>query len=116
MNYLEAAKRVLTIEQNALHHVSENLSESFTEAVKLIKKSVDANGKIVIIGVGKSGNIGNKIAATFNSTGATAVLLNTQDALHGDLGILSEKDIAIAMSYSGETPEMINLIPHITHQ
>ncbi len=113
MNYLEAAQKVIEIEREALQQVSEQLTESFEEAVKLLQNCLDQNGKIVIIGVGKSGNIGNKIAATFNSTGATAVLLNAQDALHGDLGMISEQDVILAMSYSGETPEMLNLIPFI---
>lgn len=116
MNYLEAARKVIEIEKEALQRVAEQLSESFEQAVKLLHSSLNEGGKIVIIGVGKSGNIGNKITATFNSTGATAVLLNAQDALHGDLGILSKGDVAIAMSYSGETPEMLNLIPYIRKQ
>jgi len=116
MNYLEAARKVIEIEKQGLEQVSERLSNSFEQAVKLLHTCLDNKGKIVIIGVGKSGNIGNKIAATFNSTGATAVLLNAQDALHGDLGIISEHDAVIAMSYSGETPEMLNLIPFIKRQ
>jgi len=116
MNYVEAAQKVIEIEREALQQISEQLTESFAEAVKLLHHCLDQNGKIVIIGVGKSGNIGNKIAATFNSTGATAVLLNAQDALHGDLGMISEQDVILAMSYSGETPEMLNLIPFIKLQ
>lgn len=113
MNHLEAAKRVLSIEQNAIQYVSDRLSENFTEAVILIQNSLERKGKIIVIGVGKSGNIGNKIAATFNSTGATAVILNAQDALHGDLGLINDEDVVLAMSYSGETPEMLSLLPHI---
>src|SRR5437879_2778651 len=67
--------------------------------------------KIVVVGVGKSGNVGQKIAATLTSTGSTAVLLHSVDALHGDLGIVSDGDIILALSYSGESEEMVNLIP-----
>jgi len=66
-----------------------------------------------VVGIGKSGNIGHKIVATLNSTGATAVLLNSQDALHGDLGLLSDGDAVIAMSSSGETRELLDLLPFI---
>jgi len=69
--------------------------------------------KIVEIGVGKSGNIGHKIAATLNSTGATAVVLNSQNALHGDLGLVTFGDAVIALSASGETKELLDLLPHI---
>jgi arabinose-5-phosphate isomerase len=70
-------------------------------------------GKIVVCGVGKSGNIGHKIAATFNSTGATAVVMDSQNAVHGDLGLLSDGDAVMLLSYSGETRELIDLLPFI---
>ncbi len=74
---------------------------------------MEARGKIVIVGVGKSGNVGHKIAATLNSTGATAVVLNSQNALHGDLGLLSDGDVILALSYSGETEELLGLLPFL---
>jgi arabinose-5-phosphate isomerase len=74
---------------------------------------LEARGKIVIVGVGKSGNVGHKIAATLNSTGATAVVLNSQNALHGDLGLLSDGDVILALSYSGETEELLGLLPFL---
>ena len=114
--YLELAKQVLEIEKEALDRVSQNLGSAFEDAIEVLMKSLQDKGKIVVVGVGKSGNIGNKIAATFNSTGATAVVLSSQDALHGDLGLISEGDVILAMSYSGETPELLNLLPHMKHQ
>lgn len=74
---------------------------------------MNAGRKIIICGVGKSGNVAFKIAATLTSTGAPAVVLNTQDALHGDLGLVNEGDVVIAMSASGETDEILNLLPHL---
>jgi len=71
------------------------------------------NHKIIICGVGKSGNISYKIAATMNSTGSTAVVLDSQNALHGDLGLISDGDVVLALSYSGETRELLELIPYI---
>jgi arabinose-5-phosphate isomerase len=67
--------------------------------------------KVVVVGIGKSGNIGRKIAATFTSTGSTAVVLHSVDALHGDLGIVNDGDVVLALSYSGETEELLHLLP-----
>ena len=87
------------------------LNRSFDQAVDLIVDALSKRRKLVVVGVGKSGNIGRKIAATFTSTGAPAVLLDSVDALHGDLGILNDGDVVLALSYSGETDELINLLP-----
>lgn len=111
--YLEQARGVIEIERQAIDRVAENLDEHFVSSVEAILSALQNRGKIVVVGVGKSGNIGHKIAATLNSTGATAVVLNSQNALHGDLGLISENDVVIAMSYSGETPELVGLIPFI---
>lgn len=89
------------------------LDSRFVEAVGILHHTLDRHGKIVVIGVGKSGNIGLKLAATFNSTGATAVVLDSQNALHGDLGLLSDGDAVLALSYSGETRELLDLLPFI---
>ena len=113
MDYIAKAKRVLSLEISELQRLHDRIDESFTEALNLLRKSVDQHSKIVIAGIGKSGNIGNKLAATFNSTGAPAVLLNCQDALHGDLGLIDSGDTVIAMSYSGETKELLSVISHI---
>jgi arabinose-5-phosphate isomerase len=108
---LRRAREVFEIEIGALKAVRDQLDETFTEVVELIAGSVPEHGKLVIAGIGKSGNIGQKIAATFNSTGTTAVLLHTIDALHGDLGMINDGDVILALSYSGETEELLNLLP-----
>ena len=93
--------------------MSMRLGESLIDTVRILQGVLEARGKIVVVGVGKSGNIGQKIAATFNSTGATAVVLDSQNALHGDLGLLSDGDAVLALSYSGETRELLDLLPFI---
>jgi arabinose-5-phosphate isomerase len=113
MDSLERARRVIDIETDALHHMARRLDSSFATAIEILRKTLDNRGKIVVVGVGKSGNIGHKIAATFNSTGATAVVLNSQNALHGDLGLICDQDAVLALSYSGETAEMLDLLPFI---
>ncbi len=113
MDHLALARNVIEIESESLRRMSEKLDEGFTRAVEILRRTLDERRKIVVVGVGKSGNIGHKIAATLNSTGATAVVLNSQNALHGDLGLLSDGDAVIALSYSGETQELLDLIPFI---
>lgn len=113
MNPIENARLVIDIEIEGLRCVSENLGPSFVEAVSLLETTLEKRGKIVVVGVGKSENIGHKIAATLNSTGATAVVLNSQNALHGDLGLINDGDAVLALSYSGETAELLNLLPFI---
>jgi arabinose-5-phosphate isomerase len=113
MDAIEKARRVIGIETDALQRLAARLDGSFVEAVGFLKDTLDRRGKIVVIGIGKSGNIGHKIAATLNSTGATAVVLNSQNALHGDLGMVSDGDAVIALSYSGETNELLDLLPFI---
>ncbi len=113
MDYLAIARNVIEIEAEGLRRMAARLGEEFTMAVKLLAHALEDRRKIVIVGIGKSGNIGHKIAATFNSTGATAVVLNSQNAMHGDLGLLSDGDAVIVMSYSGETSELLSLIPFI---
>jgi arabinose-5-phosphate isomerase len=113
MDHLTRARAVIEVEIEGLRLLSERLDASFVEAIGLLHRTLDHKGKIVVVGVGKSGNIGHKIAATFNSTGATAVVLNSQNALHGDLGLLSDGDTVLALSYSGETRELLDLLPFI---
>lgn len=113
MDFLANARQVIEIETGALQRMASRLDESFTQAVKLLHETLDRRGKIVVVGIGKSGNIGHKIAATLNSTGATAVVLNSQNALHGDLGIVSDGDAVLLLSYSGETGELLDVLPHI---
>ncbi len=111
MKHLSRAQEVFAIEQAALAAVSARLGTEFDRAVELLLPVLNARAKVVVVGVGKSGNIGRKIAATLSSTGTIAVVLDSVDALHGDLGIVSEGDAVIALSYSGESEELIQLLP-----
>ena len=113
MSYLKRAREVFDVELAAVKSVQGRLNRSFDQAVDLIAGALLERRKLVVVGVGKSGNIGKKIAATFTSTGAPAVLLDSVDALHGDLGILNDGDVVLALSYSGETEELVNLLPAI---
>ena len=111
MSHLKRAREVFDIEMAALKAVRAQLDASFERAVALIVNTLRERGKIVVVGIGKSGNVGQKIAATLTSTGSTSVVLNSVDALHGDLGIVADGDIVLALSYSGESEELLNLIP-----
>jgi arabinose-5-phosphate isomerase len=111
MSHLARARDVFDIELAALKSVRAQLDAAFDRAVELTVEALRRRGKIVIVGVGKSGNIGQKIAATLTSTGSTSVVLNSVDALHGDLGVVNDGDLIIALSYSGESEELVNLLP-----
>ncbi|MBM3856848.1 MAG: KpsF/GutQ family sugar-phosphate isomerase [Verrucomicrobia bacterium] len=111
MNYLERARRVLTIETEELQRLSERLDHRFDQAIELMRTTIDRRNKIIVLGVGKSGHIGEKIAATLTSTGAPAVVLNSLNALHGDLGVVADGDLFLILSYSGETDEILTLLP-----
>src|SRR5271169_4083496 len=111
MNYLSKAREVFDVEIAALKKVRAQLDAAFDAAVDLIVAALKRRGKIVIVGIGKSGNVGAKIAATLTSTGSTSVVLNSVDALHGDLGIVNDGDVILALSYSGESEELLNLLP-----
>ncbi len=111
MSHLTRARDVFRTEIAALQAVSRHLDESFDRAVDVVAAALARRSKLVVAGVGKSGNIGRKIAATLSSTGSTAVVLDTVDALHGDLGILNEGDVVLALSYSGESEELVHLLP-----
>lgn len=113
MDHLALARRVIAIEAGSLQRMSDRLDDQFILAINTLHTTLDNRGKIIVVGVGKSGNIGHKIAATLNSTGATAVVLNSQNALHGDLGLVSDGDSVLLLSYSGETSELLDLIPFI---
>lgn len=106
-------KKVFEDEIEALKLISERLDDSFTQAVEAMRKTVDSGHKIIIVGVGKSGLVGDKIAATLTSTGAPSIVLNSMNALHGDLGIVQDGDACIAMSFSGETSELLTLLPFL---
>lgn len=111
MTHLPRAREVFDVEIAALRAVRARLDEAFVSAVGLITETLKRRGKIVVLGIGKSGNIGQKIAATLTSTGSTAVVLHSVDALHGDLGVLNDGDLVLTLSYTGETEELLNLLP-----
>jgi arabinose-5-phosphate isomerase len=111
MTHLAHARRVFDIELAALRAVRARLDAAFDRAVELIAATLKQRGKIVIVGIGKSGAVGQKIAATLTSTGSTSVVLNSVDALHGDLGIVNDGDLILGLSYSGESEELIHLLP-----
>ena len=111
MSHLARAREVFDIELSALKSVRAQLDQSFDRAVETTVAALKQRGKIVIVGIGKSGNVGAKIAATLTSTGSTAVVLNSVDALHGDVGIVNDGDVILALSYSGESEELLNLLP-----
>lgn len=111
--YLKYAREVFTIEAAAVKAVINNLDKQFDESVNAILKT---HGRVVISGVGKSGLIGRKISATLASTGTPSLFLHPVEAFHGDLGMLKKDDVLIAISYSGETEELLKLIPFIQTQ
>jgi arabinose-5-phosphate isomerase len=111
VSHLAKAREVFDIEIAALKAIRALLDQSFDRAVGIVVEALKQRGKIVIVGIGKSGNVGSKIAATLTSTGSTAVILNSVDALHGDVGIVNDGDVILTLSYSGESEELLNLLP-----
>ena len=111
MSHLKLARQVFDIESAALRAVRDSLDDSFDRAVEMVCACLAARRKLVVLGIGKSGSIGRKIAATLSSTGATAVGLDPVDALHGDLGLVQDGDLVLALSYSGESSEWNDLLP-----
>lgn len=107
---LERGRRVIRLECEALAETERRLDEKFGRAVGLIASST---GRVIVAGVGKSGLIGRKIAATFTSTGTPATFLHPVDSVHGDLGIVGDDDVAILISKSGETDELVGLLQHL---
>jgi arabinose-5-phosphate isomerase len=104
---LGSARRVLRIEGQAINDLLARLDSSFTRAVDLL---LGCKGRVVVTGMGKSGLVGRKISATFSSTGTPSFFLHPAEALHGDLGMLARGDSLLAISYGGETPEILNLL------
>lgn len=110
MTAIKQAAEVIRTEADALYALTEKLDDNFTQAVDAI---LNSTGRVVITGIGKSGLIGRKIAATLSSTGTRAVFMHPVEAMHGDLGMVSPRDVVIAISNSGETVELNHLIPSI---
>lgn len=109
-HYQNIAKNTITIEANALQNLSNSIDERFDYAISLLFQTT---GKVIITGIGKSALIGKKVVATLNSTGTTAIFMHAADAIHGDLGLINSNDTIIAISKSGETPELKVLMPII---
>jgi arabinose-5-phosphate isomerase len=109
---MERAKRVLSIEAEALKSASDKLDVSFYDAVQLLQEN-EGKGRVIVIGMGKSGHVGNKIAATLASTGTPAFAVHPAEAGHGDLGMLTKEDVVIGISQSGKSDELLQLIPYI---
>ncbi|MGH1579113.1 KpsF/GutQ family sugar-phosphate isomerase [Planktotalea sp.] len=107
--FLDTARRVIRIEADALSLLADGIGDPFAEAVQLI---LDAPGRIIICGMGKSGHIARKIAATLASTGTPAHFVHPAEASHGDLGMMAKGDVALVLSNSGETPELADVIAH----
>ena len=108
-NYKKVAKNVIDLEIQALKKLKKSINNSFNQAVNAIVK---CQSKTILCGVGKSGLIASKIAATLSSTGSPAFAISASDCSHGDLGSISKKDILILISYSGETEELKNIIQY----
>ncbi|WP_171208614.1 MULTISPECIES: SIS domain-containing protein [unclassified Ruegeria] len=105
--FLKTARQVVTDEARALDVLADGLDEHFAEAVHMI---LQASGRVIVSGIGKSGHIGHKIAATLASTGTPAYFVHPAEASHGDLGMVSKGDVVLAISNSGEAPELANLL------
>jgi len=110
MNFIKIAQDTLTIEANALTVAASRIDQSFLDAIDTI---VNTKGKLIITGVGKSGLVGAKMAATFASTGTSSFFLHPTEALHGDLGMIGKEDTLLAISSSGESEELTKILPHI---
>ncbi len=110
MDYLKRAREVIDVEIAGLEKVKDSIGDAFIEAVDAILATVNNGGKVVVTGVGKNLHIGNKMAATLTSTGTPSVVMHPIEAMHGDFGLLGDRDILLAMSYSGASDELIALL------
>jgi arabinose-5-phosphate isomerase len=109
-DYIAVAKKVLEIESKALTKQIDHIDQAFVDACELC---LECSGKLIVMGLGKSGHIADKIAATLSSTGTPSYFIHPSEAIHGDLGMIDEKDIVLIFSYSGETEEIISLLPYL---
>lgn len=113
MNAITLGKRVVRAEIDALMHMEARLDKRFSDAVATI---LQARGRVIVLGMGKSGIIGKKIAATMASTGTPAYCIHPGEAFHGDLGMIKPEDVVLMISNSGETEELVRLLPFLTDQ
>lgn len=109
-NWINAGKQCLQDEANALLGLVDHIDANFEKAVKII---LDCKGKLIVTGVGKSGHIGAKIAATLSSTGTPSFFVNPLDVFHGDLGVITQDDVVLAISNSGQTDELLRFLPYL---
>lgn len=107
---LEIAKNAIDIEISELDRLKNRLDGNFLKAVEIINS---AQGKLIIVGIGKSAHVGNKIVATLNSTGTPSQFLHASEALHGDLGVIQKTDVILCISNSGNSPEIVNILPFL---
>ena len=112
-SHLAKGRRVILIEATALKVVQQRLDESFSQAVEAMRQTIESGRKLIVTGIGKSGQVGAKIAATLSSTGASSVVLDAVNASHGDLGMIASGDLVLILSYSGETEEVARLLPSL---
>lgn len=109
-DYIKIAKQVLSIEADAVNAMRDKIDQNFIDACNII---LQCRGRLIVVGIGKSGHIGNKIAATFASTGTPSFFVHPGEASHGDLGMITPHDAVLAISNSGETPEIMTILPII---
>ena len=109
-NYIASARRTLKIESESISAIGKQLNQSF---INLCENVISTKGKFVIMGVGKSGHIAQKISATLTSTGTPSIFIHPTEAAHGDMGLIGKKDIVLLISNSGETDEIINILPSL---
>lgn len=107
-NIIETAKEIIRIEANAVAKLEANINEPFVNAIEII---LHCRGRVIVSGMGKSGIIGKKIVATLNSTGTPSMFLHPSDAVHGDLGMVRDGDVIVCISKSGDTKELLQLVP-----
>jgi arabinose-5-phosphate isomerase len=113
MDYLPQARQVLDIESKGIQSIADQLDERFNQFVSICLKALKNKNKLVLSGVGKSGQIAQKMASTLSSTGSRAVFIHPVEAMHGDLGMMYDDDVFIGLSYSGETDELLKVIPAV---
>lgn len=111
--YIDVAINCLRDEAGAVLHLIDNINADFDKAVELI---LHCSGKLIVTGVGKSGHIGAKIAATLSSTGTPSFFVNPLDVFHGDLGVITKEDVVLALSNSGQTDELLRFLPYLLEQ
>ncbi|WP_419870646.1 KpsF/GutQ family sugar-phosphate isomerase [Chryseobacterium sp. CT-SW4] len=109
-NIISIAKSTLGIEISELEKLKDRINDEFAKAVEVINA---AKGKLIVVGIGKSAHVGNKIVATLNSTGTPSQFLHASEAIHGDLGVIQKQDVVLCISHSGNSPEIVNLIPYL---